>query len=331
MKRFLVPFLKILSLCAAIALCGLLYFVSIGAFSDAPAIGYLHSAHQPPYADLDLFENQFSSRKISFLESDPAVPQSEAAQFLIDQGAEVLIVSQETNELDPILLETAKNNGTTLLLLGNCPDHKVLDGYDKAWYVGSDSALGGELLGKQLALAFRDGTISDLNGDRLLQYAFFEQSGSPAAEHLAESTMLECEHYGVYSNRIVYADENGQPLEWNAEQLREQPKPELLVCTSEKDTRSAYALAQELGWLDGDAPTRIGTVVENKDLAQKLIDEQITIAVSYYDVDAVSRYTAQFALNAIDHEFIGQDSDLKSTTDGRFFVPFGLLTTIENN
>ncbi|MEG1931742.1 MAG: hypothetical protein RR075_01385, partial [Pygmaiobacter sp.] len=47
---------------------------------------------------------------------------------------------------------------------------RELADYDKAWYVGEGAAKQGELLGEALVSAYKNGQITDKNGDHLLQY-----------------------------------------------------------------------------------------------------------------------------------------------------------------
>ncbi len=330
MKRVLIVIAKLLTVLGGLAVCVLLYLYSIGYFSAQPAIGYIHSPNELPYIDLAVLKEHFAAQEIPFYQSDPDASYPDAARSLIEQGAEVLVVSQDTPEIDPEMLQLAQSNGVTLLLVGRSPETAALNSYDKAWYVGSNAALGGELLGRQLALGFRNGTIPDLNGDLLLQYVSYLSNDGPYYQELAQYAMIECEHYGVYSNLLEYAGEDGTPLEFTAEQLAGQQKPELFVCTTEEDARMLHDLAAQLGWLEGDAPARIGAIAQDKDRAQALMDEGIVMAVSYYDLETVSQLTAQFAVNALEHQFIGQDSELQPDAAGRFLVPYGLMTTLED-
>ena len=149
---------------------------------------------------------------------------------------------------------------------------------------------------------------------------------TPAGQH----ALQECEHYGVYSNLLEYLDENDDPLPFTAEALAGQQKPELLLCTTAGDARFLYDLAGQLGWLEGDAPVRIAAVAENPELAQALVDDGVAVAASYYDVDQITQVAGRLALNALNSQFAGQGLELQPDETGRFFIPFGLVTTIED-
>lgn len=330
MNRFSHIIIQSLIVLLGFALCILFYFYSIGAFQSPAAVGYIHSPKELPYLDLDALKTTFSQESVPFYEADSSLSYAQAADYLIQQGAQVLIVNQDTDTIDSDLLQIANENGTTLLFVGRAPSDDALSSYDKAWYIGSSSALGGELLGYQLALAFRDGTIADSNGDHLLQYSFYLSNNGPYYQELASHTMEECEHYGVFSDQIQYVSENGEALEFTAEQLAGQPKPEALLCSTAQDARMLHDLAAQLGWLDSDAPVRIAAIAQNPTDAQALIADGICFAVSYYNPTAIAQTVADFALNSLMQEYAAQNIELQPDESGHFFVPFELITSLES-
>lgn len=330
MKRIALILAKLFAVCAALGLCVLLYLFSVGYFDPQPAIGYLHSPKELPYMDLDALEDRFAENGVRFLLGDESAGYEPAARELIEQGAQVLIVSEDEDILDPALLRLARRHSVPLVVVGRSPQLQEMEDYDKLWYVGSNPALGGELLGEEMAMGFRDGTIADANGDLLLQYSLYLSDIGPYHQALSYYALQECEHYGVYSNLLEYLDENDDPLPFTAEALAGQQKPELLLCTTAGDARFLYDLAEQLGWLEGDAPVRIAAVAENPELAQALVNDGVAVAASYYDIDQITQVAGQLALNALDKQFAGQGLELQPDETGRFFIPFGLVTTIED-
>lgn len=330
MKRIALILAKLFAVCAALGLCVLLYLFSVGYFDPQPAIGYLHSPKELPYMDLDALEDRFAENGVRFLLGDESAGYEPAARELIEQGAQVLIVSEDEDILDPALLRLARRHSVPLVVVGRSPQLQEMEDYDKLWYVGSNPALGGELLGEEMAMGFRDGTIADANGDLLLQYNLYLSDIGPYHQALSYYALQECEHYGVYSNLLEYLDENDAPLPFTAEALAGQQKPELLLCTTAGDARFLYDLAEQLGWLEGDAPVRIAAVAENPELAQALVNDGVAVAASYYDIDQITQVAGQLALNALDKQFAGQGLELQPDETGRFFIPFGLVTTIED-
>lgn len=330
MKQIALIIAKLFAVCAALGLCVLLYLFSVGYFDPQPAIGYLHSPKELPYVDLDALEDRFAENGVRFLLGDESAGYEPAARELIEQGTQVLIVSEDEDILDPALLRLARRHSVPLVVVGRSPQLQEMEDYDKLWYVGSNPALGGELLGEEMAMGFRDGTIADANGDLLLQYSLYLSDIGPYHQALSYYALQECEHYGVYSNLLEYLDQNDAPLPFTAEALAGQQKPELLLCTTAGDARFLYDLAEQLGWLESDAPVRIAAVAENLELAQALVNDGVAVAASYYDIDQITQVAGQLALNALDKQFAGQGLELQPDETGRFFIPFGLVTTIED-
>ena len=330
MKQIALIIAKLFAVCAALGLCVLLYLFSVGYFDPQPAIGYLHSPKELPYVDLDALEDRFAENGVRFLLGDESAGYEPAARELIEQGTQVLIVSEDEDILDPALLRLARRHSVPLVVVGRSPQLQEMEDYDKLWYVGSNPALGGELLGEEMAMGFRDGTIADANGDLLLQYSLYLSDIGPYHQALSYYALQECEHYGVYSNLLEYLDQNDAPLHFTAEALAGQQKPELLLCTTAGDARFLYDLAEQLGWLESDAPVRIAAVAENLELAQALVNDGVAVAASYYDIDQITQVAGQLALNALDKQFAGQGLELQPDETGRFFIPFGLVTTIED-
>lgn len=329
MKRIALILAKLFAVCAALGLCIVLYLFSVGYFDPQPTIGYLHSPKELPYVDLDALEDRFAENGVRFLLGDESADYEPSARELIDRGAQVLIVSEDEDILDPALLRLARRHSVPLVVVGRSPQLQEMEDYDKLWYVGSNPALGGELLGEEMAMGFRSGAIADANGDLLLQYSLYLSDIGPYHQALSYYALQECEHYGVYSNLLEYLDENDDPLPFTAEALAGQQKPELLLCTTAGDARFLYDLAGQLGWLEGDAPVRIAAVAENSKLAQALVDDGIAMAATYYDIDQITQVAGQLALNALDSQFAGQGLELQPDETGRFFIPFGLVTTLE--
>lgn len=325
MKRIFSFIFRALFVLAGAAACIYLYLYVTGYFTPAPAVGYIHSPSRAAYLDLDVLKNELAAGDVSLLESEEGEAPAAAAQRLLELGARVLIVGQDDPQVGSALLDAAAQAGATLVFVGSDPGAAVLASSDKAWYLGSEAAHGGELLGKQVALAYRDGVIADENGDHLLQYALFQTESGGAHSQFARYALEECEHYGVYTALLEYADEEGAPLPFNAERLTGQQKPEFILCTSPQDARTAYAVAQELGWLEGDAPVRIGAVAQNRGDAQALVADGVALAVPYYDPQAAARAAAAMAQNAMAFRFIGQDTGLSPDVEGRFILPFQLI------
>ena len=331
MKHRIFLITKLLAIVLAIAACVFLYLLSINYFAPHPTVGYIHSEREMPYLDLDELYQQLETSSTSLVEADASQGgYLQAAQQLVEQNAKILVVSQDTDTVDNDLLNFAQANGLGLILVGRSPSEETMQQYDKMWYVGSSPALGGELLGSEITTAWERGTVVDRNADHLLQYFVYLSKEGSYYNQMIDSTLLQCEHYGVFSQCITYLDENQQPLVFSAEQLSGQEKPELLLVTHAQDARLVFETAQQLGWLEGDTPTQIAALAENQLVAQQLMADDICFAVSYYDTQAITRAVVSVALNGLDSTYAGEDLSIQPDESGRFWIPFGLLANAED-
>ena len=111
----------------------------MGYFAPQPAIGYLHSHKELPYVDLNALEDRFAENGVRFLLGDESAGYEPAARELIEQGAQVLIVSEDEDILDPALLRLACRHSVPLVVVGRSPQLQEMEDYDKLWYVGSSA------------------------------------------------------------------------------------------------------------------------------------------------------------------------------------------------
>lgn len=323
MKHIFSVFFKGLLLAGAAAACIVFYLYTIGFFAPAPSVGLLASSSGRAHLDVSVLEADLAAHDVELLTADAGESAAAAAARLLAAGARVLIVPQDDASVDPALVTAAEKAGASVFFVGACPDNAVLASGAELWYLGSLASHGGELLGKAMAMDYRDGTVFDANGDLLLQYYLYQSAPDPEQADLASFALGECEHYGVYTAQVTYSDEEGAALPFDAEALAGQSAPEVILCTSEQDARAALETAAALGWLEGEQPVRIYAAADGPAEADALVADGVQ-AAAHYDPTLMASTAAQMALNALDHQFPGIGTDLSSDEAGRFILPYGL-------
>ena len=320
MKRSFKTTFTVLLAVIGILSCVLLYLHVIEVTRRKPIAGYLTPSGEEPFIRADLLEETLAEQEITLLRRESGESDQDAARRMIDAGARVLVVAESVQGAGSDIMELTEDDAVTLLFVGRGPSSETLSSNDKSWYLGSDSAHGGELLGNQIAADFKSGAIPDLNGDQLLQVMVVGESS------MIDSALKECEHLGVYTDVLSYVDENGTPLPFTSEAFAGTARPEFILCDSGIEARAAHDLAAELGYLNGDTPVRIGCSAASEQGARSLLADGITdLSVPYYDVDAVTRTAAIFIENAMDYKFISQGTDLMPNSDDRFIIPYQLM------
>lgn len=322
MKHIFSILFKALLIAGAVASCIVFYLYTIGFFSPAPSVGLLTSPSGRTYLDASVLEADLAAHDVELLTTGADESPAVAASRLLAAGAKVLIVPQDDAAVTPALVTAAEKAGASVFFVGACPDSETLASSAELWYLGSLASHGGELLGKAMAMDYRDGTVFDVNGDLLLQYYLYQSAPDAEQADLASYALAECEHYGVYTAQVNYTDEEGAPLSFDAEALAGQTAPEVILCTSEQDARAALETAAALGWLDGEQPVRIYAAADTPDAADALVADGVQ-AAAHYDPALMASTAAKMALNTLDHQFPGIGTDLSSDEAGRFILPYG--------
>lgn len=332
MKHFFVWLLRIVLVAAVFVGCYELTLYLSGQFDPPAMVGYLNASGEATWLDAGLLRQGAEDARLRF-EQRETTPQGlpAAARELCEAGAGALVISLN----DPLskatadeMLALAREWGVSLIYTGEEPGQGALGEENLAWYLGSDPALAGEVLGQQAAMLFREGAAPDLNEDHLLQYLWLADEQDAHRDVLRRYILEECEHYGVYSNGLG-------SLEGPADSLYEQAvdgwgelaaRPEILLCSGPQAAEAARQAAERLGWhaAAGQGCIPILCAAPNEAAARALMEDGTLSGCCYYDLDGVSRALAQLAVNAAQHEFVARDTALEPNGN-EFLLPYKAL------
>lgn len=342
MKKTIFSILWRLAVLAAAAACGVYAYRLATGYYDLPVMVGVVSAQQPlSYLNAEDYTAALADVGCDVRIADAALSADEAALQLIGQGASVVVIGSDVPITNAEIFSKASAGGTTLLFVGAAPQQQLLDSCDKAWVLENDAAYGGQLLGRQAALAFREGALSDADDDKLLDCAGFLPADYPASGVVGREFLAECEHYGVYTdlhhNFTVAASELEHSAEevWLPAQLPEDPllddtagdtsdisQPEALFCAGSQAAQTAHKLADSLGWLDS---TQIFALAESLQSAQTLQQSGIAAQIAYYDQADATRTLAAMTRNALNHQFIAQGLDRQPDENKHLILAYQLL------
>ena len=307
---------------AVLAGCVLLAMNFAGAFAPEPAVGFLRPSAGSAYVDEAALKTIVEEHGLPFYAADADGSYSAPAQQLAEQGARALVISLDVPlpQADrPVLQQLAVEQGITLLFAGRYPGDSFLEECrNLAWYVGSEPAHAGELMGKDAAMLYRDGTAPDLNADNLLQFAWLSGEEANSKAELKRYTLEGCEHYGVYPAAVSSVQEKSDVLaetaltQWQALEVR----PEILLCSNAFAARTALDVRGQLGW--NDIP--VTAVAANQQEAQALAKEGVA-ALCYYDLTGVTMALSQMADNTLDQLAINEGTGLVPSGNS-FLLPY---------
>lgn len=265
------------------------------AYLDAPLAGIIEPACLPdvyPLLSADMLAAAIAEKELDSLRYTAETSVADAVTHALNDGCNLLIVGLASSADAQQVLAIAKPKGAPVIFYGAAPASALLQGYDKAWYVGANPAKQGEVLGEALVADAKNGLISDKNQDHLVQYAVI---GSAADNDVrAEATMRVFENYGLFSANLGYRQtpaDNEQAAYDAAYQLIAEmgDQTELLLCAN-----SLIATGAARAYADAGLSIAIG-YYDNTDAT--LPDGSIILAGSCYDAATAARLLSDFAYN----------------------------------
>ena len=200
----------VLGCLAALALCLVVWLTASGAFTPASAVVLFTDKNGAAYLDSDRLAQQLTDCTLYTLDAEgDATAQLEELQRTQKREVRAAIVAADDRTLAANLAQQLAQTGLPVILTGAAPDEGLVE-TGNIWYVGSDPASGGELLGEALAADWNSGALPDLNGDYLMQYVLRGPEETSLSYPLLQAVLNECEHYGIFSNPVQEEPEIGR-------------------------------------------------------------------------------------------------------------------------
>lgn len=263
--------------------------------------------------------------------------QTEQVQTAITKGAKVLIVNIVNTGSDDAaqgIVDMAKKENIPVVFFNREVSDKIVNGYDKCAFVGTDAAeaghLQGEMIGEYL-LANYDSF--DLNKDGVISYAMFKgEEGNNEAIYrtqyavedanklLVAAGKPELSFYDASNNDKYLVDKNGQ---WSATAANEYMTTalasysdsnnnmiELAICNNDGMAEGVITALNSVGYNSGKDGDKFIPVfgVDATDAAKDLIKGNKMAGTIKQDADGMSKALLLLAQNALD------DKDLMDGT-----------------
>lgn len=109
--------------------------------------------------------------------------QNEQIDVMLSKGINSLAINLVDPASAPTVLEKIKAENVPVVFYNKRPDQKVIDSYDKAYYVGIDPNEQGIAQGELIAKFWKANPNLDLNKDGIIQYVMLKgEPGHPDAE-----------------------------------------------------------------------------------------------------------------------------------------------------
>lgn len=342
---------RLAALAATVSLCFYAIRWCTGYYNPAPLVGLVAPDGQLSYVDADAFAEHLQSQGYRFVKAGSTLDTAAGADLLIAMDPQVIIICCDAPFTDEAVVEHAREKDITLLFVGAEPRQALLDGYDKAWALCNDAAHGGQLLGREAALAFREGRIADVDEDILLDCVAVLPQTYPSAGVIGREVIAEAEHYGVYSDLFevigcpasdlpivldaLWHGEDWQPphtepADEEAENDNDEDEdettypcadiPELVTCAGAEAARAVHAKAVEMGW----PTTRFAVLAESESEAAALAESGAADYIAYYDRETATRILTVFTDNVLNRRFVAQDCEVQPDPEKQFIFAYKL-------
>ena len=310
----------VLGCLAALALCLVVWLTASGAFTPASAVVLFTDKNGAAYLDSDRLAQQLTDCTLYTLDAEgDATAQLEELQRTQKREVRAAIVAADDRTLAANLAKQLAQTGLPVILTGAAPEEGLVE-TGNIWYVGSDPASGGELLGEALAADWNSGALSDLNGDYLMQYVLRGPEETSLSYPLLQAVLNECEHYGIFSNpvqeepdqtlsdelsQIEQAQQDARDGEAPAADAEDTPvvlslgsTPEAILFGGAESGQAALEEAARQGWTDGETPPLLAGFALNELQARQLAEDGAARVV-YYDLPTVTDTAAVLTANLL--------------------------------
>ena len=310
----------VLGCLAALALCLVVWLTASGAFTPASAVVLFTDKNGAAYLDSDRLAQQLTDCTLYTLDAEgDATAQLEELQRTQKREVRAAIVAADDRTLAANLAKQLAQTGLPVILTGAAPEEGLVE-TGNIWYVGSDPASGGELLGEALAADWNSGALSDLNGDYLMQYVLRGPEETSLSYPLLQAVLNECEHYGIFSNpvqeepdqtlsdelsQIEQAQQDARDGEAPAADAEDTPvvlslgsTPEAILFGGAESGQAALEEAARQGWTDSETPSLLAGFALNELQARQLAEDGAARVV-YYDLPTVTDTAAVLTANLL--------------------------------
>ncbi|MGL4738752.1 MAG: galactose/glucose ABC transporter substrate-binding protein MglB [Cellulosilyticaceae bacterium] len=229
--------------------------------------------------------------------------QNDQVDAMIAKGVKALAINLVDPGAAPTIAEKAKAAGIPVVFFNKeYPDGTNAVGYDKAWYVGTNSAESGIIQGELISDAWKANAGWDKNGDGVMQYVMLMgEPGHPDAEARTKESVATVEAAGIKTEEL--AKQTGM---WDATKGKELmetwlaahgDKIEMVICNNDGMALGAVEALNAAGYFQGDKTMPV-VGVDAIPEALELIKQGKMLGTVLNDPLNQGKATVELAINA---------------------------------
>lgn len=272
--------------------------------------------------------------KINLMLNDSQNDQSkqiEQIDTLIAKGAKALAINLVDPKAAQTVIDKAKAKNIPVIFFNKEPDASVLASYDKAYYVGTNSAESGTIQGELIAKAWETNKDKyDKNKDGKIQYVLLKgEPGHPDAEARTKYSIETVKQKGIEVEELAM-----DTAMWDATKATEKmdawiskfnDKIEFVICNNDAMALGAVASLEKAGYFNGDKFIPV-VGVDAIPEALEMIEKGKMIGTVLNDAKNQGKATIELATNAANGKDVLEGTEWKLDETKAVRVPYVAIT-----
>ncbi|PLS05580.1 galactose/glucose ABC transporter substrate-binding protein MglB [Neobacillus cucumis] len=257
--------------------------------------------------------------------------QIEQVDTLIAKGAKSLAINLVDPKAAQTIVDKAKAKDIPVIFFNKEPDESVLNGYDKAYYVGTTSSESGVLQGELIAKAWEANKDKwDKNHDGKLQYVLLKgEPGHPDAEARTKYAVDTIKSKGIQVEQLAM-----DTAMWDATKATEKmdawvskysDKIEFVIANNDGMALGAIASLEKAGYFSGDKFVPV-VGVDAIPEALEMIEKGKMVGTILNDAKNQGKATVDLAANAANGKDVLDGTEWKLDDKKAVRVPYVEIT-----
>jgi methyl-galactoside transport system substrate-binding protein len=257
--------------------------------------------------------------------------QIEQIDTLIAKGAKALAINLVDPKAAQTVIDKAKAKNIPVIFFNKEPDANVLASYDKAYYVGTNSAESGIIQGEIIAKAWEANKEQyDKNKDGKMQYVLLKgEPGHPDAEARTKYAIETVKEKGIDVEELAL-----DTAMWDATKATEKMDAwiskfrdniEFVICNNDGMALGAIASLEKAGYFSGGKTIPV-VGVDAIPEALEMIEKGKMIGTVLNDAKNQGKATIELAANAASGKDVLDGTDWKLDDTKAVRVPYVAIT-----
>nr|WP_307993190.1 galactose ABC transporter substrate-binding protein [uncultured Niameybacter sp.] len=257
--------------------------------------------------------------------------QNDQVDTLLAKGVDALVINLVDPGAAPTIAEKAKAKNVPVVFINKeYPDGTNKIDYDKAWYVGTNSAESGIIQGQLIIDAWKANPTWDKNGDQTIQYVMLMgEPGHPDAEARTKESIASINAAGIKTE-----DLGTQTGMWDATKGKELMETwlaakgdsiEMVICNNDGMALGAVEALNAAGYFQGDKYMPV-VGVDAIPEALELIKQNKMLGTVLNDPLNQGKAAVELALNAAQGKDVLEGTSWKLDDTLAVRVPYVAIT-----